>query len=150
MRTAIEDGVLVPWKKNRPEDTKSAWDLLHADRGGLYLDSKPGVYSNVIELDFGSLFPSIIATRNISPETLNCACCISKQRRYEPENSALKKVIPLQVDDAESEFRKRNARRDYLQTCFHWPVFALQIPGLSTHSYYRQHTDSLAELLPHS
>ena len=68
-RVAMEDGVLVPWKKTRPEDTKSAWDLLQSDRGGLYLDSKPGVYSNVFELDFASLFPSIIATRNISPET---------------------------------------------------------------------------------
>ena len=141
MRTAIEDGVLVPWKKNRPEDTKSAWDLLHADRGGLYLDSKPGVYSNVIELDFGSLFPSIIATRNISPETLNCACCISKQRRYEPENSASERgFIPLQVDDAESEFRKRNARRGLSANLF--PLasdVALQIPGLSTHSCANQH-----------
>ena len=72
-RVAMEDGVLVPWKKTRPEDTKSAWDLLKSDRGGLYLDSQPGVYANVIELDFASLFPSIIATRNISPETLNCA-----------------------------------------------------------------------------
>ena len=58
-------------KKTRPEDTKSAWDLLKSDRGGLYLDSQPGVYANVIELDFASL-SSIIATRNISPETLNC------------------------------------------------------------------------------
>ena len=66
-RVAMEDGVLVPWKKTRPEDTKSAWDLLQSDRGGLYLDSRPGVYANVIELDFASLFPSIIATRNISP-----------------------------------------------------------------------------------
>ena len=75
MRVAMDDGVLVPWKKNRPEDTKSALDLLQADRGGLYLDSRPGVHASVIELDFASLFPSIIATRNISPETLNCSCC---------------------------------------------------------------------------
>ena len=61
-------------EKNRPEDTKTAWELMMTDRGGLYLDSKPGVYKDVIELDFASLFPSIIATRNISPETLNCAC----------------------------------------------------------------------------
>ena len=33
---------------------------------GLYLDSRPGVHASVIELDFASLFPSIIATRNIS------------------------------------------------------------------------------------
>ena len=71
MRVAMDDGVLVPWKKNRPEDTKSALDLLHADRGGLYLDSRPGVHASVIELDFASLFPSIIATRNISPETVS-------------------------------------------------------------------------------
>ena len=55
-RVAMEDGVLVPWKRARPEDTKSAWDLLQSDRGGLYLDSRPGVYANVIELDFASLF----------------------------------------------------------------------------------------------
>ena len=67
--------VSLSLEKTRPEDTKSAWDLLKSDRGGLYLDSQPGVYANVIELDFASLFPSIIATRNISPETLNCSCC---------------------------------------------------------------------------
>ena len=61
IRTAMDDGVLVPWKKNRPEDTKTALELLHSDRGGLYLDSTPGTFHDVIELDFASLFPSIIA-----------------------------------------------------------------------------------------
>ena len=28
-------------EKNRPEDTKTAWELMMTDRGGLYLDSKP-------------------------------------------------------------------------------------------------------------
>ena len=32
MRVAMEDGVLVPWKKNRPEDTKTAWELMISDR----------------------------------------------------------------------------------------------------------------------
>lgn len=75
MRQAMEDGVLVPWKKNRPEDVKSGLELLAADRGGLYLEPKVGVHRRVVELDFASLFPSIIATRNISPETLGCSCC---------------------------------------------------------------------------
>ena len=56
----MEDGVLVPWKKTRPEDTKSAWDLLQSDRGGLYLDSRPGVYANVIELDLRVFFQALL------------------------------------------------------------------------------------------
>ena len=101
---AMDDGVLVPWKKNRPEDTKSALELLHADRGGLYLDSRPGVYASVIELDFASLFPSIIATRNISPETLNCSCC---QPQESPSTGGF---VPLPPDDAVREFRERGLR----------------------------------------
>ena len=141
MRTAIEDGVLVPWKKNRPEDTKTAWDLLHADRGGLYLDSKPGVYANVIELDFASLFPSIIATRNISPETLNCACCITKKRVFENDDVASDRgFIPLQINEARSEFKRRNARRGFSANLFpQTSEVALQIPGLTTHSCANQH-----------
>ena len=141
MRTAIEDGVLVPWKKNRPEDTKTAWDLLHADRGGLYLDSKPGVYANVIELDFASLFPSIIATRNISPETLNCACCITKKRAFENDDVASDRgFIPLHIDEARSEFKRRNAKRGFSANLFpQTSEVALQIPGLTTHSCANQH-----------
>ena len=99
MRVAMDDGVLVPWKKNRPEDTKSALDLLHADRGGLYLDSRPGVHASVIELDFASLFPSIIATRNISPETLNCSCCQS------PSSNSIGAIVPLHPEQAAQEFQ---------------------------------------------
>ena len=105
MRIAMEDGVLVPWKKNRAEDTKTAWELLATDRGGLYLDSKPGVYTDVIELDFASLFPSIIATRNISPETLNCACCETTT-----EFPTTEMFVPLNPNEAEKEFRKRSQK----------------------------------------
>ena len=48
MRVAMDDGVLVPWKKNRPEDTKSALDLLHADRGGCLLYTSPSPRDLVI------------------------------------------------------------------------------------------------------
>ncbi|MDP2628763.1 MAG: DNA polymerase II, partial [Nanoarchaeota archaeon] len=36
--------------------------------GGYVQDSKPGIYHNVLVLDFKSLYPSIIKTFNISPE----------------------------------------------------------------------------------
>ena len=72
---SMDDGVLVPWKKNRAEDVKTGLEMMISDRGGLYLDPLPGVHRDVFELDFASLFPSIIATRNISPETMKCECC---------------------------------------------------------------------------
>lgn len=99
IRQSMEDGVLVPWKKNRAEDVKNGKDLLLADRGGLYLDPVPGVHRDVFELDFTSLFPSIIATRNISPETMNCACCDT--------NGPIigNKLLPLDPEDADQKVR---------------------------------------------
>ena len=76
MRQAMEDGVLVPWKKNRPEDVKTGTEMIAADRGGMYLEPVVGVHRDVVELDFASRFPSIIVTRNTSPDTLGCACCV--------------------------------------------------------------------------
>jgi DNA polymerase I len=38
--------------------------------GALVLDPKPGLYENVYDLDFKSLYPNIIRTFNISPETV--------------------------------------------------------------------------------
>ena len=134
MRVAMDDGVLVPWKKNRPEDTKSALDLLHADRGGLYLDSRPGVHASVIELDFASLFPSIIATRNISPETLNCSCCQPVAK------GDLRGVVPLHPDEAAQEFRERAVLSTFGHGLF--PLShekALSVPGLNMHTCGRTH-----------
>ena len=34
IRQSMDDGVLVPWKKNRAEDVKNGEDMLLADRGG--------------------------------------------------------------------------------------------------------------------
>ena len=134
MRVAMDDGVLVPWKKNRPEDTKSALDLLHADRGGLYLDSRPGVHASVIELDFASLFPSIIATRNISPETLNCSCCQS------PPTNSNRAIVPLHPEQAAQEFQERRVRSQFGHSLF--PIAhkkALAVPGLNMHTCGRIH-----------
>ena len=135
MRIAMEDGVLVPWKKNRPEDTKTAWELMMADRGGLYLDSKPGLYTDVVELDFASLFPSIIATRNISPETLNCACCQPSTDELGPSH-----YLPLNISLASDEFRRRHLEEHIGTGMF--PItnsWALPVPGLSSHSCGRVH-----------
>jgi DNA polymerase-2 len=70
MLTALRLGVLVPWHKQRPEDLKSALDLLHADQGGLIYQPLTGLHPDVAEIDFISMYPGIMARFNISPETV--------------------------------------------------------------------------------
>ncbi len=43
--------------------------------GGYVKEPIGGIHKNIAVVDFRSLYPSIIATFNISPETLNCSCC---------------------------------------------------------------------------
>jgi len=78
---ALKDGVLVPWRRNLSENFKTAEELLRSDRGALILEPRVGIYENVAELDFTSLFPNIMVTKNISPETVLCNCCPDSPER---------------------------------------------------------------------
>lgn len=40
--------------------------------GAIVLEPKPGIYFDVLVLDFTSLYPSIVKTRNLSYEVINC------------------------------------------------------------------------------
>lgn len=75
LETACRDGVLIPYRKQEPESFKSALDLLHTDQGGLVFAPIVGYHEQVGELDFSSMYPSIMVRFNISPETVNCRCC---------------------------------------------------------------------------
>ncbi|MDG6224466.1 MAG: DNA polymerase domain-containing protein [Candidatus Thermoplasmatota archaeon] len=72
---ALRRGYSIRWKKNRPEEWKTAVDLSLSDRGGHIFDPVVGSFSNVVEMDFSSFYPHIMWRRNISVETINCACC---------------------------------------------------------------------------
>lgn len=78
---ALHENVLVRWKKNVPEDFKDAKTLFIADRGGLIYEPIPGVHENAVEIDFTSLYPTIMVKHNISPETVLCACCKNSNHR---------------------------------------------------------------------
>ncbi|MHA1368984.1 MAG: DNA-directed DNA polymerase I [Promethearchaeota archaeon] len=43
-------------------------------KGALVIDPKPGIYFDVVVMDFSSLYPSIIKEYNLSYETINCRC----------------------------------------------------------------------------
>jgi DNA polymerase-2 len=72
---AVADGILIPWRKGTPEDFKTAGDLLTIDKGGLTFMPPVSLHWQVAELDFASMYPTIMTTHNISPETVNCGCC---------------------------------------------------------------------------
>lgn len=72
---AIKDDILLPRNKKIPEAFKSALDLLVGDRGGFVYEPLLGVHDSVAELDFSSMYPSLMRKYNISAETVLCKCC---------------------------------------------------------------------------
>ncbi|MDL0136222.1 type B DNA-directed DNA polymerase [Halobacterium salinarum] len=71
---AHDRDVLVPWNSWRHEFYKPMGTLHDADRGGFIFAPEVGVHEDVHELDFSSLYPNIICTRNVSPDVIRCDC----------------------------------------------------------------------------
>ena len=78
---AVADGILIPWRKAEPEHFKTAGELLTIDKGGLTFMPPIGLHTQVAEVDFASMYPTIMAIHNISPETVNCSCCLGEGAR---------------------------------------------------------------------
>lgn len=73
IRKATEKGIISPnqphWNEIQRRRLKQTYE------GGYVLEPKLGLHDNIAVFDFRSLYPSIIVSMNISPETLNCSCC---------------------------------------------------------------------------
>lgn len=78
---ALRDGCVIMWKKNLPEEFKTAEELVVTDRGGFIYEPVIGIHDRVLEVDFTSLYPNIMVRFNISPETIMCTCCPEPSRR---------------------------------------------------------------------
>ncbi len=72
---AFNQEILIPRNKSIPEAFKSAYELLVADRGGFVYEPKVGIHDNTGEVDFSSMYPSLMVNNNISAETVLCKCC---------------------------------------------------------------------------
>jgi len=81
IREALGRGILIPLQKRQTEHFKSALELNAADGGGLNYRPVIGLHKHVAELDFFSMYPSIMMTRNISGETVGFE---GKKTRYVP------------------------------------------------------------------
>ena len=65
---AVKRGIVVPFRKADVEVVRKFADLQASDRGGMMFQPVAGVYGNVDEIDFTSMYPSIIVLSNLSPE----------------------------------------------------------------------------------
>jgi DNA polymerase-2 len=94
---AVKEGILVPWRKSEPERYKTALQLLTVDKGGLTYQPTIGAFEGVAEIDYASMYPSLMVTRNISPETVLCSCCDNQAVPEAEYNICAKRrgLIPL-------------------------------------------------------
>lgn len=115
--TALREGILVPWRKQQAEHTKTALDLIHADMGGLVFQPIIGIHKNVAEIDFTSMYPSIMAHFNISPETV-----LPGQQEPDtglPKTMEAKGLIPKTLEPL---LKKRIALKENLLTMSKWDI----------------------------
>jgi DNA polymerase elongation subunit (family B) len=77
----VKADVLIPWNKNEPEEWKNGNELIVADRGGFIYEPRFGLHESVGELDFSSLYPTIMRNMNLSGETVRCTCCLNSTNR---------------------------------------------------------------------
>jgi len=68
--TALENEILVPLRKEQVERPKTTSELFHDDMGGTVYDPIIGLHEDVAEVDFFSMYPSLMVRFNISPETV--------------------------------------------------------------------------------
>ena len=138
----MQDEVLIPRNKSIPEAFKSSYELHVGDRGGFVYEPKVGIHDDIGEVDFSSMYPSLMVKNNISAETVLCKCCPDSRLRIPELNyhicekregivpKALKLVLSkrLQYKRLKQETRnvllkevyerRQNALKWILVTCF--------------------------------
>ena len=60
---------------NKPSHDEVQERRLNTYQGAFVYEPKPGLYKDIAVFDFRSLYPTILSSHNIGPDTINCACC---------------------------------------------------------------------------
>ena len=109
---AVTQGIAVPFRKSDPEMIRHISRLQAADRGGMMFQPAPGIYENVEEIDFTSLYPSIIVQSNLSPET------IGHPERAGFLPAALKPLLDLRITT--KHLKKTDSRLTGIDSILKW------------------------------
>jgi DNA polymerase elongation subunit (family B) len=139
---ACQHNILIPAKKQEWEKFKSASTLLLADRGGLIYLPIMGYHEQVAELDFTSMYPTIMKIHNVSPETVNCDCCENDsvpELHYticEKRRGIIPETIGAVLDKrAEYKRREKKATNEAERKEFHERQTALKWMLVTTFGY---------------
>jgi len=97
---ALKDDILVPYQKQQAESFKSARQLISGDRGGMVSQPIVGLHQNVAEIDFVSMYPSIMVNFNVSPETVG----------VESENADIVPELGIPIDNSRAGFIPKTLR----------------------------------------
>jgi DNA polymerase I len=117
LHEANRQNVLIPWRKNKTEELKTANELIIADRGGFYYEPTVGLHESIGELDFTSLYPMIMLKKNLSGETVRCKCCPdSKNRVPELNYNICQKKIGIVPRSLKQLLKKRVQYKKLEQT----------------------------------
>ncbi len=141
VEVAIRENYLVPYRKHVAEDFKDGLELLTVDKGGLTYSPILGFHDHVAELDFASMYPTLMRDHNLSPETINCSCCPDAPRVPETGYRVCRRrrgLVPMALEiilekravykrkkraaltrgEFEINDRRQNALKWVLVTCF--------------------------------
>jgi len=83
MRRAVQQNVLIPNNPKHDEIARRRMKPVYT--GGLVIEPKKGIHSDILVFDFRSLYPSIIVSMNISPDTLDCQHKECREKNKVPE-----------------------------------------------------------------
>lgn len=72
LRKTHNKGEIAP---NHPSGKEYKRRASQSYEGAYVLEPEKGLHENLVQLDFRSLYPSIIITHNIDPLTVGCDCC---------------------------------------------------------------------------
>jgi len=121
--------------------------------GGYVHPPKEGIHEKIALFDFASLYPSIIITHNISPETLDCDCCRNTRKNSVPDEAGYagerhhfctkrEGFIPgviKELIDRRASIRRKMARRDPKTIAYrnlNNMQYALKILANASYGYY--------------
>ncbi|MBI3034970.1 ribonuclease H-like domain-containing protein [Candidatus Woesearchaeota archaeon] len=72
MKQAPQFNEIAP---NKPHYDELQQRRLATYQGAFVYEPKPGLYKDIVVFDFRSLYPTILSSHNIGPDTIDCGCC---------------------------------------------------------------------------
>jgi len=109
---ALDMGRAIPEIRTEREGFKDIRLLSRVDRGGYIASPRPGLYWNVAQCDFTSLYPSIIVKYNIGNETVNRPGCEKEIRVPEAGHRICQDTRSVVARTLEKLLRRRVRLKD--------------------------------------